>query len=124
MPLLLDVCHEILHDIFVNVEPADLGRLSQTCKPFNSFIKGNRILWRDMYLGNYVRLYLKKKVSWHLVLLTCGKDEPPAKVMKDETDWEQEVPRIVNLQKILESEDLPLKVSDVQLYTSVYHTAY
>jgi hypothetical protein len=54
MPSLLDLCHEILHDVFVQVQPADLAALSKTCAAFSSYINGNRLLWKDVYLKHFV----------------------------------------------------------------------
>jgi hypothetical protein len=54
MPDLVSLCHEVLHDILCEVNPADLGALSQTCQTFSSYIKNNRLLWKDVYLRHFV----------------------------------------------------------------------
>jgi hypothetical protein len=53
-PALLDFCHEILHNILIHLLPADLASVSRTCRGFNTYIKGNRLLWRDLYVLNFV----------------------------------------------------------------------
>ncbi len=55
MAQLLSQCHEVLNGIFQGVDPEDLASLSKTCRLFNGFIKNDRLLWKDMYLRNYVR---------------------------------------------------------------------
>jgi hypothetical protein len=54
MPALLDFCHEILHDIIIQVYPEDLAALSASCQTLNKYIRGNRLLWRDVYLRHFV----------------------------------------------------------------------
>ena len=55
MAQLLSQCHEVLNGIFQGVEPEDLASLSKTCRLLNSFIRNDRLLWKDVYLKNYVR---------------------------------------------------------------------
>jgi len=53
-PVLLDFCHEILHEILINLPPTDIASVSRTCKSLHSYIAGNRLLWRDLYLNQFV----------------------------------------------------------------------
>ena len=55
MANLLDLSHEMLHNIFVYVDPADLASLSQTCSALDCFIKGNTLLCKELYLRYWVR---------------------------------------------------------------------
>ncbi|RMY57023.1 hypothetical protein D0865_03337 [Hortaea werneckii] len=81
MASLLELSHELLHCIFCEIEPVDLSALSRTCRDLNSYIKGNRLLHKDLYTRRY--------------------DEPKADY--DELDWESEIHDLGKLEKILES---------------------
>lgn len=50
---LLNLPLEVLHRVLGNVDPQDLGRLC-CCRALNGFIKGNRLLWKELYLRNFV----------------------------------------------------------------------
>lgn len=54
MAELLGLCHELQHEILKEVDPQDLAALSGSCKTFNGYIKNNRLLWKDVYLQNFV----------------------------------------------------------------------
>ena len=58
MSKLLDVSSELLNGIFQEVDPEDLAGLARTCRQLNTFIKNNRLLWKYLYLRNYVRVHL------------------------------------------------------------------
>lgn len=82
MASFLELSHELLHCIFCEIEPADLSALSKTCRALHSYVRGNRLLHKDLYVRRY--------------------DEPrPSDV---EPDWEKEVQDLVKLEKILECE--------------------
>lgn len=83
---LLELSHELLHCIFIEIDPADLAPLSSTCRLLHSYIKGNRLLHKDLYVLRY--------------------DEPGCLV---ELDWEDEIHKAVRLEKILQSEDREVK---------------
>ena len=51
MTCLLDLSHEMLHNVFIYVQPADLASLSRSCTALNSFIKGNTMLCKELYLS-------------------------------------------------------------------------
>ncbi|KAK0627234.1 hypothetical protein B0T14DRAFT_563058 [Immersiella caudata] len=72
---------EILHNILGFVEPADLGRLLQTCRYLYGFVDGNSALCRDIYYRTL--------------------DEPAS----NDVNWEQELRDLVQLQRICEDED-------------------
>ena len=54
MTCLLDLSHELLQSILGEVDGHDLAALSATCRAFNSFVTGNRILCKSVYLRAWV----------------------------------------------------------------------
>ena len=62
---LLDLPHEVLHGILVNIHPEDLTRLC-CCRALNDFIKNDRLLHKELYLKNFVRLHS----TWYVASLT------------------------------------------------------
>jgi len=54
MPALLDQSNEVLHLILSHANPADLGPLSRTCRSLSTFIQNNDLLWKELYLQNWV----------------------------------------------------------------------
>jgi hypothetical protein len=54
MTCLLDLSHELLQSILGEVDGQDLAALSATCRAFNSFVTGNRILCKSVYLRAWV----------------------------------------------------------------------
>ena len=91
MSSLLELSHELLHCIFCEVQPADTSALSQTCKTLNSYINGNRLLHKDLYVRRY--------------------DEP--RVGDVEPDWEEELQSLVKLERILENESREHKTENL-----------
>ncbi|KAK5129546.1 hypothetical protein LTR08_003167 [Meristemomyces frigidus] len=91
MSSLLELSHELLHCIFCEVQPADMSALSQTCQTLHSYVKGNRLLHKDLYVRRY--------------------DEPRAGDV--EPDWEAEVQNLVKLERILESESREDKTANL-----------
>ncbi|KAF2217053.1 hypothetical protein CERZMDRAFT_55665 [Cercospora zeae-maydis SCOH1-5] len=87
MASLLELSHELLHCIFTEIEPADLASLSSSCRAIRSYISGNRLLHRGLYVRRY--------------------DEPTW--VKNEPDWEDWVHRRVKLEKLLDTEDRDVK---------------
>lgn len=49
-----DLPHEMLHNIFMDVDAADLAALSCTCKTFYGVIRKNRCLFKELYLKIFV----------------------------------------------------------------------
>lgn len=86
MATLLGLSHELLHCVFTEVEPTDLAALSRTCHSLHAYIKGNRLLHKDLYLRRY--------------------DEPK---LLDEPDWEELIHKTARLERILQSEDKEVK---------------
>jgi hypothetical protein len=84
MATLLELSHELLHCIFTEITPTDLSAVSRTCKDLNSYIRGNKLLHKDLYLQRY--------------------DQPPS-----DTNWEIEVHYLSKLEKILQSSDRQVK---------------
>lgn len=50
---LLDLPYEVLHRILTNIDPSDLARLC-CCRALDSFIKSDRLLWKELYLRDFV----------------------------------------------------------------------
>ena len=106
MASLASLPHEILHHIFLETEPGDLGALSQTCHAFHGFIRKNRYLFKQVYLKLFVRcLYLFSTA------LTRDQDDRPPQTEDQEPAWEELLPRLVKVQKILASGDPAVKAS-------------
>jgi hypothetical protein len=80
---LLGQSHEVLHEIFRYVYPQDLGSLSRTCLGLSTYIKNNRLLWRDVYLQNF--------------------DEPKPHVENGEPQWEQDAKGFVTFLKLCQT---------------------
>ena len=92
MSSLLELSHELLHCIFCEIEPADLSALSRTCRDLNSYIRGNRLLHKDLYVRRF--------------------DEP--RLGGNEPEWEKELQNLVKLEKILECEGRENKADYLQ----------
>ena len=56
-PSLMNLPHEILHSIAYEADPSDLARLSRSCRSWHSFVKGNRLLHKEIYLKHFVSLF-------------------------------------------------------------------
>jgi hypothetical protein len=54
MPSLLSIPRELLQDVLMEVNSDDLGRLSRCGKELHVFIANNRLLWKELYLRNFV----------------------------------------------------------------------
>ncbi|KAL6252632.1 hypothetical protein RBB50_000351 [Rhinocladiella similis] len=92
MSSMLDLAPEVLHQIFVHVYPTDLASLSMTCLYLSQVIKNDELLWKDQYLSLF---------------------DPPS---QDGTaSWKTRTTRVVNVQKILESDDDNVKNNDAAL---------
>ncbi|KAK6344576.1 hypothetical protein TWF718_006536 [Orbilia javanica] len=92
---LLDLPHELLHQILLNVDPADLARVRLTCTFLDRYLKKNELLFKELYLQ-----------SW---------DEPveniPASIGPT---WEKRLQNAVWLQKVLASDNANSKLNDYQ----------
>ncbi len=87
MACLLELSHELLHCIFTEIEPADVASVSRTCRTLHSYVVGNRLLHKEIYIRRY--------------------DEPT--INQTEPNWEEEMRKTVRLEKLLESEDWQVK---------------
>jgi hypothetical protein len=54
MTCLLDLSHELLQSILGEVDGHDLASLNATCRAFNSFVTGNKLLCKSVYLRAWV----------------------------------------------------------------------
>ncbi|KAK0259756.1 hypothetical protein LTS09_005598 [Friedmanniomyces endolithicus] len=90
MTALLGLSHELLHCIFAEVDPADLAALALTCQDLHSYIRGNKLLHKDIYVRRY--------------------DEPSCNA---EQDWERQMQDLTKLEKLLESENKLTKLDSL-----------
>lgn len=93
MASLLELSHELLHCIFTEISPTDLSAVSRTCRDLNSYISGNKLLHKDLYLQKY--------------------DLP-----ESETNWESQVHDLTRLEKILDSSDRQVKRDSLEFAAS------
>ncbi|KAK4494619.1 hypothetical protein PRZ48_013975 [Zasmidium cellare] len=91
MASLLELSHELLHCIFTEIEPADLSALTQSCRALHSYVRGNRLLHKDLYIRKY--------------------GEPTT--LASEPDWEDALHRLVKLEKIFDTEDRRVKKDEL-----------
>ncbi|KAK6523071.1 hypothetical protein TWF281_002494 [Arthrobotrys megalospora] len=92
---LLDLPHELLHQILLNVDPVDLARLRLTCTFLNRYLKKNELLFKELYLE-----------SWDE---SVGNARPSLG-----STWEQRLKNAVWLQKVLASDNIDAKLNDYQ----------
>ncbi|KIV81439.1 hypothetical protein PV11_03628 [Exophiala sideris] len=91
MAQLLDLAPEVLSHIFQDVETTDLASLSKTCQYLHKLIQNDQLLWKIHYLFQF--------------------DPPP---QDDSQSWQDRLSRLINVQKILESEDEAIKAAAVE----------
>ena len=110
---LLNLPHEVLHRILINVDPQDLGRLC-CCRTLSSFIKSDRLLWKELYLRSFVGTLSQTRRQAIRKATDDSKDDPRSqatlKPNMKEPLWAIKLQELTKLQKILESEDAVLKV--------------
>lgn len=97
MSSLLELSHELLHCIFAEIQPADLSAVSQSCRALHSYIRGNRLLHRDVYVRRY--------------------DE-----FKEDADWEDLIHRMVKLEKLLKTDDRNAKSHNLDFVANQVNT--
>ena len=107
---LLDLCHEVLHAVLEQVQPEDLGRLSRCCKTLDSFIRCNRLLWRELYLKNFVSRLIVDAHYQSVYTNEVWQDDPPRLPTDAEPDWEDELHKAITLKKIFQSTNVEDKV--------------
>lgn len=61
MACLEGISNELLHNILIHVEPANVATLCKSSPVLNSYIKNNRIFFKDLYLLNWVKLKVQAK---------------------------------------------------------------
>ncbi|KAK4954279.1 hypothetical protein LTR10_007709 [Elasticomyces elasticus] len=91
MASLLELSHELLHCIFAEVDPGDLAALTRTCHDLNNYVRGNRLLHKDIYVRRY--------------------DEPRSDDV--EPDWEREVQDLTKLERLMGSENKQAKLDSL-----------
>jgi hypothetical protein len=99
MAALLALPPEILHNVLKAVDPQDLATLPRCCRALQTFISGNRQLFKELYLQRLASPTDKASLSQ----LISAQDEPPRSVKDAEPDWEQGLHTLVSLQTILAS---------------------
>lgn len=104
MAHLVDQAPEVLHHIFQCVEPTDLASLSQTCRYLKQLIQNDELLWKLHYLSRFVRL---RVLSISCYMLNFYNQDPPPH--DGSVSWRARVSSLVNVQKILESDDQNVK---------------
>lgn len=87
MGSLLELSHELLHCILVEIDARDLSAVSATCRTLNNYIRGNSLLHKDIYSRHW--------------------DMP----LHQELDWEQELHDLVKLDIVLRSSRREVKES-------------
>ncbi|EXJ92687.1 hypothetical protein A1O3_01239 [Capronia epimyces CBS 606.96] len=93
MAELLDQPPEVLHHILLNVEPTDLASLSKTCRYLHRVIQADELLWKEIYLSRL---------------------DPPADAEDAPLSWRERMAKVVNMQKILLSEDAEIKAKGLE----------
>lgn len=86
MAALLELSHELLHCILTETEPVDLAALAASCRTLHVYIRGNKLLHKDLYIRRY--------------------DLPRDGI---QLAWESELHDLVKLEKILECSDRDVK---------------
>ena len=105
-PTLLDLPLEVLHAILVQADPQDIARF-RCCRTLNDYIKGNHLLFREMYLKYFVSSKcLKARISW----IELHVQDDPTNNFKNDYAWESELFKRVTLQNLLRSNDIAKKV--------------
>ncbi|KAK5117371.1 hypothetical protein LTR62_005989 [Meristemomyces frigidus] len=94
---LLELSHELLHHVFVDVDhPSDLARLSLTCRELNNYIRGNRLLHKEIYVDRY--------------------DEPRETTGTTgvKSDWESWLHDMIRLERLLEGSNRYQKQEELE----------
>ncbi|EGP84676.1 uncharacterized protein MYCGRDRAFT_75577 [Zymoseptoria tritici IPO323] len=117
MSSLLEISHELLHIIFAETSPADLAALSASCRTLHSYVRSNRLLHKDLY----VRFYDEPRQRLTPTFSTAATSSTPTNSAAEassscestprekEPDWEEELHKLVRMDKILNSTDIAAK---------------
>lgn len=92
MASLLELSHELLHCIFLEINPIDIAALRSSCRQIHSYLDGNRLLFKELYERAY--------------------DPPPASTAQE--DWDQAIRDAVKLEKLLASSDRCVKDAELE----------
>jgi hypothetical protein len=57
MPRLVTLPAEVLHNIFIWLDPGDLGSLPRVCRALHDYVTGNWKLCQDIYLNHLVSFF-------------------------------------------------------------------
>lgn len=106
MTCFLDLSHELLQEILGAVEGADLAALSATCRALRSFVKGNRLLCKTVYLQSWVGETQSAAIAHRTLMLYLPQNHP----IEMEPCFESRLENMVKLKKILESDSAEAKV--------------
>jgi hypothetical protein len=90
MAQFLELSHELLHCIFIEVLPSDLAALSASCRSLHAYIRNNKLLHKDLYVRHY--------------------DEPA-----EETEWERALHEVVELEKLFDCPSRQVKKENLGL---------
>jgi hypothetical protein len=102
--------HEILHAIFRSVDITDLASLCATCRTLRQFISDNHMLFKDLYLQRLViHMFYGYLISAHKY-----QDEPPQVKKGGDLYWEQELHKLVKLERILGYQTVGQKASKIR----------
>lgn len=95
MASLLELSHELLHCIFASIEPRDIAALSLSCRSFHAYIRGNRLLHREIFIQRYDEL-----------------------LQDDHQLCEDELHERFRLEQLLESHNVAVKRQSIDLVTA------
>lgn len=110
MACLLELSNELLHCIFLEIEPVDLASLSRSCRALNSYIRGNRLLHKDLYVRHYDEPPIKSREP---KISGKGKQRQDSELLL-QLDWEDALHRLVRMEKILDSDDRSVKMDNLE----------
>lgn len=105
MTCLLDLSHELLQGILGEVDGHDLAALSATCRALKSFVQGNRMLCKTVYLRTWAS---SDKTIENQSSTNPRQDHP----REAEPCWETSIRNLVALKKLLESDKIETKRED------------
>ncbi|KAF3918198.1 hypothetical protein ABW20_dc0105615 [Dactylellina cionopaga] len=93
--ILLDLPHELLHQILLDVNPSDVATLRLTCTFLDKYIRKNELLFKEQFLQYW--------------------DDPTERTTAAlGSNWEKRLHSAFWLQKILESDSPDAKLNDYQ----------
>jgi hypothetical protein len=117
MTSLLNQAPEVLHDIFLHVEPSDLASVARTCRYLNTFVEKDALLWRQQYLTYFDRPAsdADTELRWSELLKINVGVEKLLRSSNEGIKTEAELERVANL-----AIDLVLKSTDLTTKNSLF----